>query len=145
LTASPFTEVDGPLIEKRALRALPPGCDACRSTHRKAGCEPLARRSGWGIRRTVGACRSRSVRFVQVVGACRSRSVHPVRGSTSAEAGIGGSRGTTLQATEVVRGIGTGRARPAEAGLRSSDRYRRGRGEPPSDIPGRSGLTSSPK
>jgi len=44
-------------------------------------------------------------------------------------------------AAEAAGLIGTGFLRPAEADRGVSDRCRRGRGEPPSDIPGRSGLT----
>jgi hypothetical protein len=81
-----------------------------------------------GARRRVGACRSRSVPFRAGIR-CRPRPASgDPRDEESGQPKLSGPSGPV--------------ARPAEAGVRGTGRCRVGRGEPPSDIPGRSGLTS---
>jgi hypothetical protein len=109
----------------------------CRSNRRRTPKRSVA--GGFGSR---GACRSRSAEPDGWFGACRSRSVPSGRVCGADRGRHRGTRGTMSLPAEAGGFIGIGCLRPAEAGRGVSVRCRRGRSEPPSDIPGRSGLAS---
>jgi hypothetical protein len=131
---------------KRAPRALPPERGACRSGHRAAGTLPErgACRSGHrdgGVRGLAGL--PKQARRLRPGSRCLPKQVRGTRA---------GVRCLPKQASGDPRDDGLGQPKlsgssgpvgwACRSRLRGTGRCRRGRGEPPSGIPGRGGLRS---